>query len=955
MKDEQLNSIPFFAELESKERRAINQQLKTESYARGEIIFSKGIQADALYIVETGRISLSADNRTTLANLGPGSLLGEADFFQGAVRSVSATAASDVTVAVLETDALETLIQNNPRLGLSLSRSLGSPIVQMTDYLAEQLGNSPFMKILSAADRKQIATRLVAKEYPANEAIFRDGEPASGLYLIESGTVRLIGETDNDYSELGAGSVFGEMAVLAGKPHPETAQTAQTTTVWHLSPADFAEITAAHPDIKATLSRTITARLSRKEQLAAMDVLRHIPLFSTLPDDALADCAGYLMLRHIPANETVYETGDHGDALFIVESGQIDLTDDTGSLLTRASEGNFFGEMALMTGKNRTETAHAATDVNLWALYRTDFDALLVKHPQLSVALSQALRDHLSAADNQFIEKHLRKLAVMGGLSRRQLDEISARLHARRFNTGDLIYQEGQPGSELYFIENGYVERFTSTPGGVVPLPVLSTGDFLGETALLSGRPHATTARAQTDVDIWVLPKADFDELVYQNPNLSAVLNRVMSDRLVETMDIIRNSKPQPAIRSPKTGSSRSVSRPTSATPPVPVRPVAPPPLPFSHPTQAVSASRPVSKRQPAASKAAKKTGSPPKKQAKATSRKAKPARSKAAKPRKSATARKQTPRAASNIAVGAKKASGKLRTRVDGVSRWYSKMPLGTRLGLAFLILLLVWMCGIVAPASIIQALAASILGENPAVAMADGGTPPPGDIIGGLAQSDFVAALPFVETTTPTPTITPSPTATFTPSPTVTQTPIPTYTPSPTITPSPTATPLPTNTPLPTDTPTATPIPPTSTPAYRPPTNTPTPTVTPTPDADFIIKSVRKLTPCENEGNHHIYIHVVDINGNGLNNVPVKISWGANANDNIIAQTEAKDKGNGFIEFAMFKGTYSVQVMSGKSQIASGITPDFQVDETCPATGNTVANSLYHASFEVIIQRTY
>ena len=802
MKDEQLNSIPFFAELESKERRAINRELKSETYARGEIIFSKGVPADALYIIEAGRISLSTDAKTTLANLGPGSLLGEADFFQGITRSVTATAASEVTVAVLDTDALESLIRNNPQLGLNLSRALGSPIVQMTDYLAEQLGNSPFMKVLSAAERRQIAARLVAKEYPADHAIFRDGDAASGMYLIESGTVRLIGETDDDYSELGAGTVFGEMAVLAGKPHPETAQTAQPTTVWHLAPEDFSEITAAHPDIKATLSRTITAKLSRREQQTAIEILRQIPLFGTLPDDALADCAGYLMLRHIPAGQAVYQIGDHGDALFIIESGQVDLTDDANSLLLRAGTGDFFGEMALMTGKSRTETAHAVTDVNLWALYRTDFDALLVKHPQLSVALSQALRDHLSAADNQFIEKHLRKLAVMGGLSRRQLDEISARLHARRFNTGDLIYQEGQPGDELYFIENGYVERFTSTPAGVVPLPVLSTGDFLGETALLSGRPHATTARAQTDVDIWVLPKADFDELVYQNPNLSAVLNRVMSDRLVETMDIIRNSKPQPAIRAPQ--------QPTASrgVPPVPVRPVAPPPLPFSHPTQAVRASRPVSRRQaPVSPPKASRKAKPVKKQ-QSTARKAKPARSKSVS-RQSRAARKQTPRPASNIAVGAKKAGGKIRTRVDGVSRWYSKMPLGTRLGIVILVILLVWMCGIVAPASIIQALAASILGENPAVAMADGGTPPPGAILGEIAQSDFVASLPFVETTTPTPTVTPSPTATFTPSPTVTQTPIPTYTPTPTITPSPTATPLPTNTPLPTDTPTPTPIP--------------------------------------------------------------------------------------------------------------------------------------------------
>ena len=38
-----------------------------------------------------------------------------------------------------------------------------------------------------------------------------------------------------------------------------------------------------------------------------------------------------------------------------------------------------------------------------------------------------------------------------------------------------------------------------------------------------------------------------------------------------------------------------------------------------------------------------------------------------------------------------------------------------------------------------------------------------------------------------------------------------------------------------------------------------------------------------------------------------------------------------------------------------ASGITPDYQVDQRCNATGNTVANSLYHASFEVIFQRMW
>ena len=539
MKEEQLQSISLFAELSSKERRAIAQHLKTETYTRDEIIFSKGNISNALYIVEEGRISLSVDGKNTLANLGPGSLLGESDFFQGVDRTLTAKAASETTVQVLDDSALDAIIKNSPHLGLSLSQALGSPIVQMTEHLAKQLGNASFTKTLSSDERQLIARHLTAKEYKSGEAIFRNNTPASGLYLVESGLVRLMGDSDDDYNELGEGEIFGEMSLISGKAHADTAQAAQSTVVWQLTPEDFSAIAQSNPDIKASLSRSITARLSQSEQSRAIEILRQIPLFQNLSDEALTDCAGYLMLRHIPAQQNTFQIGDHGDAMFIVESGQIDLYDDSETLTATASEGSFFGEMALMTGKSRTETARAISDTNLWALYRPDFDALLVKHPQLSVALSQALRDQLSATNDQFIEEHLRKLAVMGGLSRRQLDEISARLRARRFNTGDVIFQEGQPGDELFFIENGYVERFTSTPSGVIPLPVLSTGDFIGETALLSSRPHSTTVRAQTDIDVWALAKNDFDELVYKYPNLSQALNRAMSDRLVETMDLI--------------------------------------------------------------------------------------------------------------------------------------------------------------------------------------------------------------------------------------------------------------------------------------------------------------------------------------------------------------------------------------------------------------------------------
>jgi hypothetical protein len=122
--------------------------------------------------------------------------------------------------------------------------------------------------------------------------------------------------------------------------------------------------------------------------------------------------------------------------------------------------------------------------------------------------------------------------------------------------------------------------------------------------------------------------------------------------------------------------------------------------------------------------------------------------------------------------------------------------------------------------------------------------------------------------------------------------------------------------------------------------------------------LKSVRQLTPCENQSKHHIFIKVQDANGQGIDGVPVKIQWSPVVDGSVLAQTETKTDligqlDAGRIDFAMFKGSYTVEVMGGTSEIAGPVTPDYGTNEACGE--NAVANSLYHISFEVIFQRTY
>ncbi|MDM8528163.1 hypothetical protein QUF58_08105 [Anaerolineales bacterium HSG24] len=166
----------------------------------------------------------------------------------------------------------------------------------------------------------------------------------------------------------------------------------------------------------------------------------------------------------------------------------------------------------------------------------------------------------------------------------------------------------------------------------------------------------------------------------------------------------------------------------------------------------------------------------------------------------------------------------------------------------------------------------------------------------------------IPLVSQPTPTATHTPtatptnSPTATHTPTKTATSTKTPTktatatHTPTSTNTPTPTPTYTPTETPLPTETPTQTPIP-----------YTPTPTDTPVPAIDFRIASWRlwplALNSGCSKGMHTIFITILDVTGNPLNDIVVGDSW-----NNV--ETVSGAKGPGKAEIDLYANTMEMMI---------------------------------------------
>jgi CRP-like cAMP-binding protein len=146
-----------------------------------------------------------------------------------------------------------------------------------------------------------------------------------------------------------------------------------------------------------------TSRLER--------ALRGIDLFRPLTDEELKLATQRFRLVHYAAGEKVIEEGSPGDSFFVIDRGEVDVFKEIQGRsrpMARLMEGQFFGEMALLTGEHRTATVLAHTDVELYTIDKGGFETILVANPSVAVDISTILserREALSQAEGDVVQR----------------------------------------------------------------------------------------------------------------------------------------------------------------------------------------------------------------------------------------------------------------------------------------------------------------------------------------------------------------------------------------------------------------------------------------------------------------------------------------------------------------------------------------------------------------------
>ncbi|MEN3341092.1 MAG: family transcriptional regulator, cyclic receptor protein [Actinomycetota bacterium] len=127
---------------------------------------------------------------------------------------------------------------------------------------------------------------------------------------------------------------------------------------------------------------------------ASAELLKKVPLFSGLEGRELEQIASSMRERRFAAGDTVTKEGVGGAGFFVVQDGEGEVTVE-GKARGTIGAGDYFGEIALLTGSERTATITAKTDMLCFGMTPWDFRPLVESNSVIAWKLLTAMADKL--------------------------------------------------------------------------------------------------------------------------------------------------------------------------------------------------------------------------------------------------------------------------------------------------------------------------------------------------------------------------------------------------------------------------------------------------------------------------------------------------------------------------------------------------------------------------------
>src|SRR4029453_13093309 len=244
--------------------------------------------------------------------------------------------------------------------------------------------------------------------------------------------------------------------------------------------------------------------------------LADIKMFELLNEDDLQELAKVIDELKVPLGHTLFQAGDPGDSLFIVQSGEIELfiKDTAGQkiVLATPSTGDMFGELAMLDYGPVTATAVALQDSDVLVLDRDDLVLLFQKKPDAALHMLAALSSLPRKADELLRTRVSKNLNEEMSLQLGILDRISDWL---AWFSGSMPFLISHSVWFIVWISLNTIilgdRAFDPFPFGLLTMIVSLEAIFLACFVLISQNRQAQKDKVRADIEYEVNIKAELE------------------------------------------------------------------------------------------------------------------------------------------------------------------------------------------------------------------------------------------------------------------------------------------------------------------------------------------------------------------------------------------------------------------------------------------------------------
>ncbi len=260
--------------------------------------------------------------------------------------------------------------------------------------IKELLTKHMIFSILGDRDMDQLINKMEMVSFDMGEDIIKQGEVGDYAYLVYSGRVRVFQQNKEGkhitLEILSRGDLFGERSIIKKEPRLNSVRASDDVVALRISRTDFECLLQDNQELLPYFEKFF-------QNDSIVNFLRLSTFLSTPSPKQVKALLHQLEESSYCEGEVIFKEGDIGNHLYIVKSGEVKaIKERDGKALIQSymTEGDYFGELALIMNSPRSATIIATRDTECYTISRDNFNSLIESAPKLREQLLEQIEKH---------------------------------------------------------------------------------------------------------------------------------------------------------------------------------------------------------------------------------------------------------------------------------------------------------------------------------------------------------------------------------------------------------------------------------------------------------------------------------------------------------------------------------------------------------------------------------